>query len=222
MYRILFTFFFFFLILMKKNPYRNTKSGCQLDSCREEHDELCYNKPVLESIFAALRMYLWINSKHGCMLNPSGDYYILYTIMKLVCEGSFGVQLETFGTLKLSLFERWLDTTHWIVCLIYRVPIKSPTILCGSYQNCPISQIRKRYSEWFRNLLKVSQLMSCRGWMKSQIYTFPSTPTPQTQVAMLEREEQRGSRKQYQSCPARWRRGYWEESLLSKEHWRWS
>ena len=116
----------------------------------------------------------------------------------------------------------WLDTTHWMACLIYRVPIKPPTILCSRYQNCPISQIRKRHSEWFRNLLKVSQLMSCRGWMKSQIYNFPSTPTPQTQVTMLESEEQRGSHRQYQPCPTRWRRGCWEESLFSKEHWRWS
>ena len=95
---------------MKKNPYRNTKSGRQLDSCREERNELCYNKPVLESIFAVLRMYLWINTKHGYVLNPCGDSYILNTIMKLVCEGSFGVQLEVFGTLKLSLF--WTMTIH--------------------------------------------------------------------------------------------------------------
>ena len=52
-----FSFLSFFFNLDEKNPYRNTKSECQLDSCREKRDELCYNKPVLESIFVALRMY---------------------------------------------------------------------------------------------------------------------------------------------------------------------
>ena len=90
-----------------------------------------------------------------------------------------------------------------MVCLVYRVLIKPPTILCGRYQNCPISQIRKRHYEWFRNPLKVSQLMSCRGWMKSQIYNFPSTPTPQTML----KSEQRGSGRRCQLCPTRLRRG---------------
>ena len=58
------------------------------------------------------------------------------------------------------------------------VSINSPTILYSRYQYCPSSHTMKRHSEWFRNLRKVTQLMSCRGWMKCSGLWIPSLSNP--------------------------------------------
>lgn len=61
--------------------------------------KVSYNKQVPESILADFRTYLQINIKWVCAQRPGNSYTlnrIMKLIMKLVCEGSFWIQVETY------------------------------------------------------------------------------------------------------------------------------